>query len=55
VRMQNREVSFKILACSALRRAISSLFRELFYRADSASSIYMSATDLLIIEHARKN
>jgi len=33
VRMQNREVSFKILACSALRRAISSLFRELFYRA----------------------
>ncbi|MDP1694552.1 MAG: hypothetical protein Q8L34_03350, partial [Candidatus Woesearchaeota archaeon] len=33
VRMQNKEVSFKILACSALRRAMSSLFRELFYRA----------------------
>ena len=31
VRMQNKEVAFKILACSALRRALSSLFRELFY------------------------
>jgi hypothetical protein len=31
VSMQNREVGFKVLACSALRRALSSLFRELFY------------------------
>lgn len=30
-RMQNKEVAFKVLACSALRRAISSLFKELFY------------------------
>lgn len=33
VRMQNKEVAFKVLACSALRRAMSSLFKELFYRA----------------------
>lgn len=33
VRMQNKEVSFKVVACSALRRAMSSSFRELFYRA----------------------
>ena len=33
VRMQNKEVGFKVLACSALRRAMSSLFKELFYRA----------------------
>lgn len=31
VRMQNKEVAFKVLACSALRRAITSLFNELFY------------------------
>lgn len=31
VSMQNKEVAFKVLACSALRRAISSLFKELFY------------------------
>lgn len=31
VRMQNREVGFKVLACSALRRALHSLFKELFY------------------------
>lgn len=31
VRMQNKEVGFKVLACSALRRAITSLFKELFY------------------------
>lgn len=31
VSMQNREVGFKILACSALRRAMKSLFKELFY------------------------
>ena len=31
VRMQNKEVSFKVLACSVLRRTLSSLFRELFY------------------------
>jgi transposase len=30
-RMQNKEVAFKVLACSALRRAMSSLFKELFY------------------------
>ena len=34
-RMQNKEVAFKVLACSALRRAISSLFKELFYKACS--------------------
>jgi hypothetical protein len=33
VRMQNKEVAFKVLACSALRRAMSSSFEELFYRA----------------------
>lgn len=33
VRMQNKEVAFKVLSCSALRRAMSSLFRELFYKA----------------------
>ena len=33
VNMQNKEVAFKVLACSALRRAMSSLFKELFYRA----------------------
>ena len=32
-RMQNKEVAFKILACSALRRAMCSLFEELFYKA----------------------
>lgn len=31
VHMQNKEVGFKVLACSALRRAMSSLFKELFY------------------------
>lgn len=31
VGMQNKEVAFKVLACSALRRATSSLFKELFY------------------------
>ena len=31
VSMQNKEVAFKVLACSALRRAMSSLFKELFY------------------------
>lgn len=31
VRMQNKEVAFKVLACSALRRAMTSLFREVFY------------------------
>jgi len=31
VKMQNTEIAFKILACSALRRAASSLFKELFY------------------------
>ena len=31
VKMQNKEVAFKVLACSALRRAMSSLFKELFY------------------------
>ena len=31
VSMQNKEVAFKILACSALRRAMISLFKELFY------------------------
>ncbi|MBS3136206.1 hypothetical protein J4401_04570, partial [Candidatus Woesearchaeota archaeon] len=30
--MQNKEVAFKVLACSALRRAMSLLFREVFYR-----------------------
>lgn len=33
VQMQNKEVGFKVLACSALRRAITSLFKEVFYRA----------------------
>jgi hypothetical protein len=33
VRMQNKEVAFKVLACSALRRAMSSSLEELFYRA----------------------
>lgn len=31
VKMQNKEVAFKVLACSALRRAASSLFKQLFY------------------------
>lgn len=31
VSMQNKEVAFKVLACSALRRAMVSLFKELFY------------------------
>ena len=31
VSMQNKEVAFKVLACSALRRAMISLFKELFY------------------------
>jgi hypothetical protein len=31
VKMQNKEVAFKVLACSALRQAMSSLFKELFY------------------------
>src|SRR3989339_868688 len=31
VRMQNKEVGFKVLSCSALRRAMSSFFKELFY------------------------
>ena len=31
VNMQNKEVAFKVLACSALRRAMSSLFNEVFY------------------------
>ena len=31
VSMQNKEVAFKVLACSALRRAMSSLFNEVFY------------------------
>jgi len=31
VSMQNKEVGFKVLSCSALRRAMSSLFKELFY------------------------
>lgn len=29
--MQNKEVAFKVLACSALRRASTSLFKEVFY------------------------
>ena len=29
--MQNKEVAFKVLACSALRRAADSLFEEVFY------------------------
>jgi hypothetical protein len=33
VRMQNKEVAFKVLACSALRRAMNSLFKGLFYKA----------------------
>ena len=31
VNMQNKEVAFKVLACSALRRAMSYLFNEVFY------------------------
>ncbi len=31
VAMQNKEVAFKVLACSALRRAATSLFKEVFY------------------------
>ncbi|MDO8642290.1 MAG: transposase [Candidatus Woesearchaeota archaeon] len=31
VKMQNKETAFKVLACSALRRAMTSLFKELFY------------------------
>ena len=31
VRMQNKEVGFKVFACSALRRATTSFFKELFY------------------------
>ena len=31
VRMQNREVAFKVLTCSALRKAIRALLTELFY------------------------
>lgn len=33
IRMQNKEVGFKVLACSALR-AINSLIKEVFYRAE---------------------
>ena len=33
VRMQNKEVAFKVLACSALRRAMTSLLKGVFYRA----------------------
>lgn len=33
VRMQNKEVGFKVVACSALRRATRALFKTLFYRA----------------------
>jgi hypothetical protein len=33
VSMQNKEVGFKVIVCSALRRAMSSLFKELFYKA----------------------
>ena len=31
VSMQNKEVAFKVLSCSALRRAITSLFKQVFY------------------------
>ena len=31
VSMQNKEVAFKVLACSALHRAATSLFKEVFY------------------------
>ena len=31
VSMQNKEVGFKVVACSALRRALFSLLNELFY------------------------
>lgn len=40
VRMQNKEVGFKVLACSALRRAMTSLFKEVFYRAHLAQVLY---------------
>lgn len=40
VNMQNKEVGFKILACSALRRAMKSLFKELFYRAVITQTFY---------------
>src|SRR3989338_10689144 len=33
VRMQNKEVGFKVFACSSLRRAMISLFKGVFYRA----------------------
>lgn len=39
VRMQNKEVGFKVLSCSALRRAMISLFKGLFYRADVFGSV----------------
>src|SRR3989338_6748785 len=37
IRMQNKEVAFKVLACSALRRARIFLFKGLFYRADRSA------------------
>src|SRR3989338_1855118 len=55
VRMQNREVSFKILACSALLRAISSLFRELFYRALSLTSFKYNTILLILCVHRKKS
>ena len=39
IRMQNKEVAFKVLACSALRRARIFLFKGLFYRANGSKSL----------------
>jgi hypothetical protein len=41
VRMQNKEVAFKVLACSALRRAMKSLFKGLFYKPVYTKDLYI--------------
>ena len=41
VHMQNKEVGFKVFACSALRRAMTSLFKEVFYKASLLGTFYI--------------
>ena len=49
VHMQNKEVAFKVFACSALRRAITSLFKELFYKAQKTKPLYTSEDRLISV------
>jgi len=51
VRMQNREVGFKVLACSALRRAIITLLKEVFYRACKTGLLEILRASSVIIQH----